>query len=204
MTLSSYLLFCIALATAAAIPGPGIAALVGRALKSGSLATLPLLMGVAIGDLIWFALAALGLSVIAAAFGSFFVILKYVGVAYLIYLAISFWRAPVDEESLSPAKLRDGFFKTIGLGVAVTLSNPKAITFYLALMPLVLDLKALDGGDFALLALSIVVILFVVLGAYIFMADKARLLFRAPRARRLLNRIAASIMGGAAALIATR
>ena len=71
-------------------------------------------------------------------------------------------------------------------------------------MPLVLDLKALDGADFALLALSIVVILFVVLGAYIFMADKARLLFRTPRARRLLNRIAASIMGGAAALIATR
>ena len=93
MTLSSYLLFCIALATAAAIPGPGI--------------------------------AALGLSVIAAAFGSFFVILKYVGVAYLIYFAISFWRAPVDEESLSPAKLREGFFKTIGLGVAVTLPIPR-------------------------------------------------------------------------------
>jgi threonine/homoserine/homoserine lactone efflux protein len=203
MTLASYLLFCAAFATAAAVPGPGVAALVGRALKSGFSATLPTLLGIIIGDLIWFSFAALGLAMLAATLGGLFIVIKLAGAAYLLYLAYRFWTAPIEVEELGAIK-KAGFFKGVLTGISVTLANPKAITFYLALMPAVLHLDEMSNQDFAIIAGTIAAILSLVLGSYIGFASRARAFFQAPNARRLLNRIAASVMGGAAILVASR
>lgn len=203
MTLSSYIVFCLAFAAAAAMPGPAVAALVARALRSGPGAALPLMAGIITGDLIWFAAAALGLALLAATLGSLFVAIKYIGAAYLLYLAWRFWTAPVGEQAASAPPRGRGWVSYV-LGVGITLSNPKAISFYLALMPVVLDLQALRLGDFALLGTTIIVILAAVLGAYVLFATAARELLVTRRARTWLNRIAACGMGGAAALIASR
>ena len=204
MTLSSYLLFCAAFLTAAFLPGPGVAALVGRALKSGFFATLPLLGGIIIGDLVWFTAASLGMAVLVATLGGLFIAVKFLGAAYLLFLAFRFWTSPVEEETSLKPLAKGGVLKGVLTGLSVTLSNPKAITFYLALMPVVLHLDDMVFTDFLIIAATISSILTVVLGGYILFAAKARGLFSAPRAKRLMNRIAASVMGGAAVLVATR
>jgi threonine/homoserine/homoserine lactone efflux protein len=121
----------------------------------------------------------------------------------LLFLAYRFWTAPIEVEELGAIK-KAGFFKGVLTGISVTLANPKAITFYLALMPAVLHLDEMSNQDFAIIAGTIAAILSLVLGSYIGFASRARVFFQAPNARRLLNRIAASVMGSAAILVASR
>ena len=89
-------------------------------------------------------------------------------------------------------------------GLALTLSNPKVIVFFLALLPTVVDLDTLSSVGFAEIAALIVVILSVVLTSYATAAARARRLFTSPRAVQRLNRGTGVVMAGAAVAVATR
>src|SRR5262249_10252031 len=89
MTLSSLLLFAAVYFVAVATPGPGVAALVARVLGRGLSGVAPFIAGYVAGDMVWLIVAGMGLSVMASVFSGLFVILKYAGAAYLLYLA---WR----------------------------------------------------------------------------------------------------------------
>ncbi|MCC2114068.1 MAG: LysE family translocator [Hyphomicrobiales bacterium] len=203
MTLTDILTYVVVAALAMATPGPGIAALVARALVTGFRGAAPMIGGYVIGDLFYLSLAVFGLAVIAQAFGAVFIVLKYVGVAYLIFLAIKFWRMPVHEEDLT-APRKAGYRTLFLAGLSVTLGNPKVMVFYLAVLPAVIDLGTVSAADYAVLAAITSTVLTSVLSAYAFLAGRARELFRAPRARRRLNRTAGTVMAGAALAVATR
>ena len=83
MTLTGFLTYALALGIAAAIPGPGVIALIARALGSGFRPTLPMLFGLALGDVVYLGAAVLGLAYIASTFGTAFMVIKYLGAAYL-------------------------------------------------------------------------------------------------------------------------
>ncbi|WP_404403192.1 LysE family translocator [Pelagibacterium halotolerans] len=200
MFLLDYLPYAIALAIAAAIPGPGIAAAVGKALGSGFRPALWFLFGLALGDLTYLTLAVLGLSAVATAFSGLFVVIKLAGAAYLVYLAISFWRAGIDPDKVA-ARKGSGFWPSLLSGYSVTISNPKTIIFYMALLPTVVELETLTVVDYAWLVAVTIVVLQIVLIPYIGLAAKARDFLRNPRALKLLNRGAAGAMAGAAAYI---
>jgi threonine/homoserine/homoserine lactone efflux protein len=89
-------------------------------------------------------------------------------------------------------------------GLAVNTGNPKNIVFFLALLPTVVDVGTLTPLGFFELAMIITVIAFSVLIAYAFAAARARRLFTAPGAVRLLNRSSGAVMAGAAVTIAAR
>ena len=99
LSLHSYLLYCGLYAIAIAVPGPGIVAIVARALGSGFRATIPAAIGTAVGDLVWVTLSALGMAFVAHAMGQFFLIVKLAGAAYLLYLGYKYWTAPIAEPS---------------------------------------------------------------------------------------------------------
>ena len=86
----------------------------------------------------------------------------------------------------------------------LTLANPKAILFFLALLPTVVDLASLTLLSFLEISAAICVLLPLVLGAYVLLAAKARELFTTPSAVRKLNRSSGVAMAGAAAIVATR
>jgi threonine/homoserine/homoserine lactone efflux protein len=198
----SLLPFAAALAVAAAIPGPGIAAVVARVLGTGFRPALPMVFGLIIGDLIYLSAAALGLGVIATKFGFLFMLIRWAGAAYLVYLAIKLFLAHPHAEALpmrGPRKA--GPFLA---GLLVTLGNPKVILFYLALLPTIVDLGGLTALGFAEMSLVVTMVLIGVVGGYAVLAARARLLFERPGARRILNRIAGVTMMGAAAAIAAR
>jgi threonine/homoserine/homoserine lactone efflux protein len=202
MDAATLITFALALAIAAATPGPGVAAVVARALGNGFVGTLPMVAGLVVGDLLYLGFAAFGLALVAHEFGALFLLIKWLGAAYLLYLAWAMWTAPAEApESPSAEPSRRRSFLA---GLSVTFGNPKVMVFYLALLPTLVDLTHLTALGFVAIALIVVAVLCVVITAYAALAARARTLFRNPRAVRILNRGAGTVMVGAAVSIAAR
>jgi len=180
MELAALGLFAMALLVNAGSPGPSVAALVARVISHGFAGVMPFLMAMWIGETLWLVAAVFGLGYVAESFHTVFVVIKYLGVAYLLYLAWRMWTAPTDvrpgsmPEPGSPVRL----FLT---GMALTLGNPKIMMFYLALLPTIIDLTRVNALGLAeLVAVTVAVMAFVDL-AWAFAAARARRLLRSPR-----------------------
>ena len=204
MTLAGFVAYSGALALAAAIPGPGVTALVARALGSGFRSSLFMSLGLILGDLIYLTAVVLGLAIVAQSFGLVFLAIKWAGIAYLAWLAWSFWTSGITAATVEARKGKDSAFSSFLAGLTLTLGNPKTMIFYLAITPTILDLKTIALADYGMLAALTIVTLLVVLVPYLALAAKARWFLRTPRALKLLNRTAATFMAGAAAAIAAR
>ncbi|MFD1704772.1 LysE family translocator [Methylopila henanensis] len=202
MTLATLLTFSAALFVVAATPGPGVAPIVARALGVGFAGTLPMVAGLILGDLVWLACAAFGLAVLAASFGTAFMVVKYLGAAYLLWLAVRLWRAPPGAEAVAAERRTMSPLRGFLAGFAVTIGNPKAMVFYLALLPALVDLGHVGALGFAELALATALVLFAVMGFYAALAARARVFLVSPRGRRMLNRVSGATMGAAAAGVA--
>ena len=183
-------------------PGPASAAVVAKGATTGLRRTLPFIGGLVLGDLILFALAVAGLAALAATMGPFFAIIKWVGIAYLLYLAYKMWTAkPVKISTNAP---QGEGFKLFGLGTLLPIGNPKAIGFYVALLPSVMDVSAITMLASFQLSLIIIGVWALVLIAYAAAAERASRMIATPRAQRWLNRSSAGAMVGAAGTIAAR
>ena len=204
MSSAALLTFGIAYLIALAMPGPGVMALIARVLAYGTRGSPAFIAGTVAGGLLWFAIAAAGLAVLASTFAGIFLAIRYTGAAYLLYLAWKLWIAPVRPvETIIEASPDDGA-RLFLAGLAVNLGNPKNVMFFLALLPTVVDLDTLTLLGFTKLAVVIVAIASSVLTAYAMAAGRARRLFSSPRAVRRMNRGSAAVLAGAAATIATR
>jgi threonine/homoserine/homoserine lactone efflux protein len=203
LELTGLFVFALALFVAAASPGPAITALVARVLVRGTTGALAFMLGLAVGDVVWLTAAILGLAFIAKTFAVAFLILKYVGAAYLIYLAWRVWTAPVGAHAAAAPKAERPL-RLFLAGLSLTLGNPKTMVFYLALLPNLIDL----GGVTLLGYLELVGVTFWVLtvvdGGYILLAARARRLFQSPRALRWISRGSGALLAGAAVAVASR
>jgi len=204
MTPTGFIAYAGALAIAAAIPGPGVTALVARALGSGFRSSLFMALGLVVGDLAYLTAVVLGLAFVAQTFGTVFLVVKWLGVAYLAWLAVAFWRSGISPQKIEAGKARGGFVEGVLSGLVLTLGNPKTMIFYLALTPTIVDLHAITAADYGGLVAVTVAVLLVVLVPYLALAARARSLLAAPRALKALNRTAALFLMGAAAAIAAR
>src|SRR5262245_26663507 len=95
MSAYGLLVFSFVYLLAVASPGPGVAAVVARSLARGTQGAPAFIAGFLVGDLIWFTFAATGLAALAQSAQTVFVVVKYAGAAYLLYLAYKLWTAPV-------------------------------------------------------------------------------------------------------------
>jgi threonine/homoserine/homoserine lactone efflux protein len=204
MDLAGLLLFSSALFIAAASPGPGIAAIVARVLGRGPKGAVAFSVGVALGDVVWLSFAILGLAALAQTFHGVFLVVKYLGAAYLLYIAYKLWTAPAATQEVAANVKAEHPAKLFMAGLAVTMGNPKVMVFYLALLPTFLDLTRITLLGFAELVVATLTVLGVVFAGYIALAARARRLFTSPRAIRILNRTTGTIMAGAAAAVAAR
>ncbi|MER0237630.1 LysE family translocator [Fulvimarina sp. MAC8] len=194
------LAYAAALAIAAAIPGPGIAALLGQSLAGGLRASLFFLVGLALGDVVYLTFAVAGLAVIAQTFAGAFLVVKVLGGAYLVYLAYKIW---TSETSAMTVRRNGGSagIAAVLTGFTVTMGNPKTIIFYLALLPTVVDLKAIGPSQWGALSAVTVIVLAVTLIPYAVLADRARSILGQSSSLRRLKRYAAGFIGGAGVLI---
>jgi threonine/homoserine/homoserine lactone efflux protein len=203
MTLSGLFVFALALTIAAGSPGPSVAALVTRVLTNGMRDVLPFLAAMWFGEALWLTFAVAGLAVIARMFGTVFIVLKFIGAAYLLSLAWKMWFGPTD---LSRSELATGQrpLRMFFTGLMITLGNPKIMVFYLALLPTIVDLHRV--GTLAwleLVGMMFAVLVMVDIG-WALLATQARRFLKSRRAVKIANRTSATVMAGAAAVIASQ
>lgn len=203
MTISLLVTYALALAVAALIPGPGITALVGRALSQGMTSALFMAVGLVAGDTTWLTFVVFGLSAIAKNFAIVLVAIKYLGAAYLIYVAWKIWTAGIMKAEDAAAPPMPLWQSTVS-GYLLTIGNPKVMLFYGGLVPNLVPLEKLGIADYLLLLATTFGVLLIVLLPYIALAAKARDLIRNEVALKRLNRSAASIIAGTAVWIVAR
>lgn len=201
MALSNLLIFALALMVAAGTPGPSIAALVARVLTNGFRDVLPFLAAMWIGEALWLTCAVAGLAVVARTFGMVFIALKFLGVAYLLFLAWKMWFAPTQ---VGGGELPGGQspWRMFAAGLTVTLGNPKIMVFYLALLPTIVNLNRVGTAAWLELTVTTLIVLMSVDFAWALLAVRARRLLTSRKAVRIANRTSASAMVGAAVAIA--
>lgn len=196
--------YTVALAIAAAIPGPGITALVARSVGSGTRAGFAMLAGITLGDLLYLSFAVFGLALIAQSFGTVFTVIRWLSIGYLLFLAWQFWSAERHDMQLVETTRKDLGAAMLS-GLAITLSNPKTIAFYLALLPLVLDLHSVSVSNWAMVLVPATVLVLLFVGSiYILGALAVRRILAGANAQKRLHRSAAVAMAGAAGTMILR
>lgn len=185
-------------------PGPGLVAILSRTLGDGYAAGLAVTAGLVIGDAVFLAIAMVGLSAIASAMGPLFQIIKFAGAAYLVWLGVQAFRSASAPVSIEAAPSRGGLVKDLGLGLIVTLGNPKPIIFYGALLPTFLDLSRIGVLDFAVLMSVVVVVSFVVYSAYMVIAHRAGRLLMSGNTAKRLNQTTGVMLVGSGLVVASR
>lgn len=195
--------FTFAYTIAVLVPGPGVSAVVARALGGGFAAAVPMVFGILLGDVIFLVAALLGLAALVQIYAPILIVVRWAGALYLLYIAWQFWSAKPGSEQIG-AQRQESPTRTFLAGLTLTLGNPKTIVFYGSLLPTVVPIDRPISllGALELTGIIIVVLLSIGLG-YAGLAAQARDFFQSPRAIRNLNRSAAVIMAAAAIFILT-
>jgi threonine/homoserine/homoserine lactone efflux protein len=198
MTLETWLAFVAATSVMLAIPGPTILLVIGQSLGGGTRAAAPLVAGVALGDLTAMTLSLAGLGALLAASALLFSVLKYAGAAYLIWLGIRMWRAPVSAAATAPVPARRAFREAY----VVTALNPKSIAFFVAFVPLFVDAGRAFLPQAVVLVATFVTLAALNAGLYALLAARLSGAVGRPSVRRAFNRAGGTILVGAGAATA--
>lgn len=204
MAVATFLAYGMALFVAALIPGPGMTAIVARALGGGARPAAFMGLGLIAGDLCYLSAVCLGLAYIAQTFAGLFLAIKLAGVAYLLVVAWKLWRQGLLPQDIQAQGAGAGAGAAFLSGLLVTLGNPKTMLFYVALVPTLVPVETVGPRDFAALMAATAAILVLALVPYVLLASRARLLLTRPGALKALNRSAAGILAGTAAYITAK
>ncbi len=194
-------------------PGPDNVFVLIQSAQRGWRLGLAVVLGLCLGIVVHTLAVALGLAAVFAASEVAFSVLKWCGAAYLVYLAIGAWRAPVSvndsaladaaasKQSASGAEL----LKMVGRGFVMNLTNPKVLIFFLAFLPQFAN-PALGPVAPQIFVFGAVFILstFLVFGSIaIFSGVFGNLLLRSEKAQWWLNKLTAIVFVGLALRLAT-
>ena len=174
-------------------PGPGLFAIISSGLSTSFRNTSFLVFGMVLADIIFLLLAIFGLSAIAAILGDFFIIIKYIGGAYLLYLGYKILTSKVEDTNIEKTE-ELSWKKNFIAGLFITLSNPKVILFYLGFLPTFINLTTLTAYDIILVTALVATILTTVLLAYAYSANSAKRFFKSKSAKRKINIASGSVM----------
>ncbi len=175
-------------------PGPVWLALMARAMSGGFQAAWPLAMGVVVGDMLWPLLAVLGVSWIVSVFDGFMAVLRVMAVLIFVGMGTMIIRN-ADKTIASDSRLtRPGMWAGFMAGLAVILGNPKAILFYMGVLPGFFDLTRVTPWDIlAIVILSFLVPLLGNLSLAMFI-DRLRRFLVSPAALRRTNLVSGALL----------
>lgn len=198
MTLHTWFAFLLAAIVLLMIPGPTVLLVIGQSLGAGRRRALSLGAGVALGDLTAMVLSLGGLGALLSASASAFMLLKWMGAIYLVYLGLKLWRAPVTAEAPPPLKAGAAFRQAY----LVTALNPKSIAFFIAFVPQFISPDASFLRQGAILVGTFVTLAWANALLYALLAGQMSSLVRRSSVRRGFNRAGGGILIGAGAALA--
>lgn len=204
MSLEAWFAFAAASAIMLALPGPTILLVVSYALGHGRKTALATVTGVALGDFTAMTASLFGLGAVLAASATLFTVLKWIGGAYLIWLGIKLWRAPVmsepmaDNDNLPEKKSIRVFLHAY----VVTALNPKSIVFFVAFVPQFLNPALPFFGQMLIMEATFLVLATINASTYALAANAARGLIRKASIQRAVNRTGGTLLIAAGAVTA--
>jgi homoserine/homoserine lactone efflux protein len=200
MTLTAWLGFLLASILIAITPGPGAVISMSTSMRHGYWAALTAILGLQTAILLHLLIVALGLGAVLAASETAFVMCKFFGAAYLVWLGIQKWRAPLVPVDAQPPRVRQ---KSLFLqGVLVNLTNPKAIIFVAALVPQFVDPAKGQLTQYLVIAVTLCLTDIVVMSGYALAGARLGKWLHDPEAIRLQNRLFGGLFVSAGTLLA--
>lgn len=199
-----YFLFLLMASATVLSPGPGVLMTLSNALRRGWRASLPGILGIACGATIVAAISATSLGILLASSALAFTVIKIIGAGYLIWLGLKLWRSPGlalqdPKEGEPPRKPLALFLESLSL----QFTNPKAIFFFLSVLPQFIDHHAPHVPQLVLLVLSYAVLVVVIHSGYALCAQRARRWLKSERGGRTLNRVGGATFMAFGAMLAT-
>lgn len=169
------------------IPGPGVIMTLTNSIRYGMRGTFGGILGIAFGAFVVAATSSTSLGILLATSSLAFTVLKLVGAAYLVHLGIRFWRSPpfkFTEQAAHKATFGKRFLE----GLSLQLTNPKAIFFFLSVLPQFIDPDANYVGQFTVLVLTYSSFVVLIHTAYALGANRAKTWFTSVRGGRTIRR----------------
>lgn len=187
MALEIWLAFVFTASLMLIIPGPTTIYVVGQSLAHGRKASVPLSVGVILGDAICISLSLLGLSALLSVFSNAFIVIKYLGATYLVFLGFKmvlsnrqFKSHQIEASKYNSRVLfRDVFI--------VNALNPKGIIFYSSFMPQFVNTQANVITQFTILAVTFLSLALISVIFYSLLASKTSELFNSKKFNKAFN-----------------
>ncbi|MCF8106401.1 MAG: LysE family translocator [Desulfohalobiaceae bacterium] len=202
MNLELFLAFFVAAEIVVIIPGPTVTLVVSQAMVHGRSSVIPLVMGVAIGDVTAMSLSLLGLGAVLAVSSTLFTVLKWIGALYLIFLGLRLWRSsPIrfeetgTENKPSPRSLRNSAF-------VVTALNPKGIAFFVSFLPQFVDYRQPVLPQFLVLGTTFLILATLNASLYAFFSGRLREAVHNTKVLRWFSRLGGTALIGAGIFMA--
>ncbi|QHQ36642.1 LysE family translocator [Algicella marina] len=200
--LSELALYTFALFILFLTPGPVWVALIARALSGGFHAAWPLALGVVIGDVLWPLLAIFGVSLIVSVYADFLTVLRYAGALIFLVMGFSLIRHADKVIGKDSRLTRPGMMAGFLAGLLVILGNPKAILFYMGVLPGFFDITSVTAWDIAAICAISALVPFVGNLCLAAMLGRVRALLSSPKALRNMNLSAGILLIGVGLFIA--
>ena len=166
-SLNFWLLYSITVFVASIIPGPSMLLALTHGVKHGAKLSISTALGNTTASMIQAVIAVTGLGIVLTTSTTLFMIIKYIGAAYLIYLGIKLFRTPFTiEESNEVNKEEVSKIKLFNEAFIVAASNPKALVFFTALFPQFINESQHSLIHYTLLVVILGVIAFICMMIY--------------------------------------
>lgn len=197
MTIELWVAFVAASTVMLLIPGPTILTVISYCVAHGARANIPLVLAVALGDSTALMLSLLGLGALLATSAAWFMVIKWVGGLYLLYLGIRLLRAGVSPGMAVTADLPGPRWKIFANTWLVTALNPKGIVFFVAFLPQFLNTSQAVAPQLWILSITFVLLATLNATVYAVFAGTARRILTSPTARKRFNVAGGSLLSAA-------
>lgn len=194
----AYMLACWVISVS---PGAGAIASMSSGLNYGFKHGYWNVIGLQLALLVQIAIVAAGVGVLFATSPWAFLVVKWFGVLYLLYLAYLQWTAPAQSIDITVESSQKSISKLILNGFLVNITNPKAIVFLLAVLPQFLDLSQPQALQYVIMAVTMITIDMIVMAGYTGLAAKVLRLLKSPKQQKYMNRSFAVLFACAASLL---
>ena len=202
MTLSIWLSFFAASWAISLSPGAGAVAAMSAGQAHGFARGYFMTLGLILGILTQLVLVCAGLGALIAASSLAFTAVKWLGVAYLVWLGVQQWRAPARPLVAEAAAVQVSRRELLLRGWAVNATNPKGTIFLLAVAPQFLTLTEPLLPQYATIGATLCFTDAVVMAGYTLLAAKVLAALRSPRQIKTMNRIFGTLFIAAGTLLA--
>jgi len=203
MELSGWITYAVATFILSLSPGPGVFSSLSSGMQHGFRKGVWNGVGMQVANMIHVVVVALGLGALLVASEALFSVVKWVGVAYLVYLGIASWRAPAktfeEDKGDTAVTPREIFMR----GFWVNATNPKGIIFFAAILPQFIDVARPQLAQYAIFAATTFTIDVIVMAGYTALAARVLKMMREPRHIRLVNRGIGSLFIAAGVALAS-